>query len=295
MGDKAGSGGNRIKIDPAKDYEKMIKLQLKYLPKQLRRSWAFRRSTTRSLSSRHWDSSTRMTHDWQTNRRQALERRDPQWVEAHEVFGDKVNQALERGYVDPQRAAAYEALGKQVTGDTLRGTTADPATLRQMTQAILSRSPNLSYGEAQDMASAVYVGQRGQALQQQRQQATNQFLGQQSESDLALTAGGRYMSTPGMVQMENMIGGVQAPRQFGYVNPQAGLQGVQLGLQNQQAQLANQGLSGSGGSNPWMNALQGASTGRRYGSVGGPYGAAGGAVTGAVAGAFGYPQYCDAG
>jgi hypothetical protein len=74
----------------------------------------------------------------------------------------------------------------------------DPETLRQTTQAIMSRSPGLSYGEAQDMATAVYTGQRGQQLKMQRQQAANQFLGQQSESDLALTAGGRYMGTPGI-------------------------------------------------------------------------------------------------
>ena len=67
-------------------------------------------------------------------------------------------------------------MGEQVTSDTLRGATADPETLRQMTQAIMAQRPGLSYGEAQDMATAVYVGQRGQALKQQRQAAGEQFL-----------------------------------------------------------------------------------------------------------------------
>ena len=120
----------------------------------------------------------------------ALQRRDPEWLAMHRGLGDKIKESLDRGYVDPTRAAAYSALGKQVTGDTLRGATADPETLRQMTQAILSRQPGLSYGEAQDMAAAVYTGQRGQGLKQQRQQATNQFLGQQSEQGQALAQAG---------------------------------------------------------------------------------------------------------
>jgi hypothetical protein len=291
MGAKGGGGDKGIKIQPAKDYEKMIKLQLRYLPKQLQAEYANRAMWDPALTEQAMGFQERYDPRLAQEQYDALLRRDPQAVRAHQLFGDTVTQALQRGYIDPTRAGAYKALGKQVTGDTLRGSTASPAMLRDMTQAILSRSPNLSYGEAQDMATAVYTGQRGQNLQAQRQQATNQFLGQQSESDLALTAGGRYMGTPGLVQMENQIGGVQAPRAFGYVNPNAGLQGVQLGLQNQQAQLYNQSQGGS--SNPWTNALGGAATGANYGSIGGPYGAAGGAIVGAAAGAFGYPQYSD--
>jgi hypothetical protein len=58
-----------------------------------------------------------------------------------------------------------------------------------MTQAIMARQPGLSYGEAQDMASAVYVGQRGQALKQQRQQAAGQFAQTLSPEERALGAG----------------------------------------------------------------------------------------------------------
>jgi hypothetical protein len=216
----------------------------------------------------------------------ALQRRDPQWVAAHQVFGDKVIEALKRGYIDPTRAGLYKAAGQLATGDVLRGSTASPSMQRDMTQAILARSPGLSYGEAQDMAAAVYTGQRGQQLQAQRQQAANQFMGQQSESDLALTAGGRYMSTPGMVQMENMIPGVQAPRALGYLNPNAGAQAGQFGLTNFQNQLASNQLSG-GGSNPWASALGGAAAGAQAGSAAGGYGALIGAGIGAAGGYFG--------
>ena len=317
-----------IKINPAKDYEKMIQLQLKYLPKQVQAELAARgeydpQFIEQALGLQH-------TYDPRLaqEQREAVMRRDPEWVRTHGLLGDKVQAALERGYLDPRQEAAYakmaalagrgeptrdrayQALGEQVTGDTLRGGTADPETLRQMTQAIMSRSPNLSYGEAQDMANAVYVGQRSQNLKQQRQQATGQFLqtatptaqrelslsnfyGQQSPLLGAMGAAGTYLSGPTMSQMISGVSGVSPPRAFGYVNPQAGMQGLQLGLQNQQAQLANQALSGGGG-NPWTNALQGAAQGANYGSVGGGYGAAGGAITGGILGAFGYPQYSDA-
>jgi hypothetical protein len=284
--------GKGIKIQPSKDYEKMIQLQLKYLPQQLQAELANRAQYDPAFIEQALGTQHKYDPALAQEQFDALQRRDPQFVQAHQVFGDKVIEALNRGYIDPTRAKLYEATGKQATGDVLRGATMDPETLRQTTQAILSRSPNLSYGEAQDMATAVYTGNRGQALKSQRQQATNQFLGQQSESDLALTAGGRYMGTPGMVQMENQVGGVQAPRSFGYVNPQAGYQGAQYGLQNYQNMIAQNQLSG-GGSNPWTNALGGAATGASYGSVGGGYGMAGGAIVGGVAGALGYPQYSD--
>src|SRR4029077_19985123 len=193
MGDN-GKSGQGIKIEPAKDYERMIKIQRKYLPQQLRDELGFRQQ----YDPQFIEQAVGLQHTYDprlaAEQRQALVRRDPQWVALHEGLGDKIKQALDRGYLDPRQEAAYarmaqlagqgeptrdkayQALGAQVTGDTLRGGTADPETLRQMTQAIMSRSPNLSYGEAQDMANAVYVGQRSQNLKQQRQQATGQFL-----------------------------------------------------------------------------------------------------------------------
>jgi hypothetical protein len=166
-----------------------------------------------------------------------------------------------------------------------------PEMLHQTTQAILSRSPSLSYGEAQDMAAAVYTGQRGQQLQQQRQQATNQFLSQQTPEMQTYGLAGTYIQPSNSVTGAiNQIQGVTAPSAMQYVNPNAGYQGAQYGLQNFQNQLASGNV---GGGNPWTNALGGAATGAQYGSIGGGYGAAGGALVGAAAGAFGYPQYSD--
>ena len=232
----------------------MIKLQEQYLPRQLEHEYGYRQQYDPLFTEQALDFQRKYGPQISAQQMAILQQQDPEWVAAHKTFGDRVQQALERGYVDPQRSAAYGALGKQVTGDTLRGATMDPETLRQTTQAIMSRSPNLSYGEAQDMATAVYTGQRGQQLKQQRQQAANQFLGQQSESDLALTAGGRYMSTPTTTSMLNQIPSAQAPRSFGYENPFAGQQGVQLGLQSQQFNYANQALQGGGG-NPWTQRI----------------------------------------
>jgi hypothetical protein len=274
------------------DYGKLMeqgyKLNLKYAPKLTAQDLKLRQRFDPQLIQQQMGLQEQFDPRLAQEQYDALQRRDPQWVAAHQAFGDKVQQALQRGYIDPTRAGAYKALGQQVTGDTLRGATMDPETLRQTTQAIMSRSPNLSYGEAQNMAAAVYTGQRGQQLKQQRQQATNQFLGQQSESDLALTAGGRYMGTPGMVQMENQIGGVQAPRALGYLNPGAGNTAASFGLQNYQNQLAQNQLSG-GGQNPWSSALGtvGGIAGNVVGGIyGGPAGSAIGGTTGSMAGNY---------
>src|SRR4030095_7077845 len=202
--------------DPGKSYAQGIKIGLKYLPKQLKAELKYRKQydpklIEQALGLQH-------TYDPRLAKEQmaALQRRDPEWLAMHQALGDKIREALDKGYIDPSRAAAYTGLGQQVTSDTLRGGTADPETLRNMTQAILARSPTLSYGEAQDMAAAVYTGQRSQALKMQRQQATNQFLGQQSERGQALAQAGSYLSSPTVNQMINQVQGVTPPRAFGY-------------------------------------------------------------------------------
>jgi hypothetical protein len=284
-----GSKGNTPSPpDYGKLMEEGYKLNLKYAPKLTQKDLELRQRFDPKLIAQQMGIQEQFDPRLAQEQYDALQRRDPQWVRAHQLFGDKVAQALERGYIDPTRAGLYKAAGQRATGDVLRGETMSPKQLHDTIQAIQSRSPGLSYGEAQDMAAAVYTGQRGQQLLQQRQQAANQFLGQQSESDLALTAGGRYMGTPGMVQMENMIGGVQAPRGLGYVNPNAGAQSAQFGLQNYQNQLASNQLSG-GGSNPWSSALGtvGGIAGNVIGGIyGGPAGSAIGGYTGQAAGNY---------
>ena len=58
--------------------------------------------------------------------------------------------------------------------------------------------------------------------------------------------------------MMNQVQPVQAPRAFGYVNPNAGYQGQQFALQNYQNALGYNQLQGGQSSNPWVGALQGA-------------------------------------
>ena len=121
----------------------MIKLQEKYLPRQLEHEYGYRQQYDPLFTEQALDFQRKYGPQISAQQMAILQQQDPEWVAAHKTFGDRVKQALERGYVDPQRAAAYGALGKQVTGDTLRGATMDPETCRQTTQAIMSRSPNL--------------------------------------------------------------------------------------------------------------------------------------------------------
>jgi hypothetical protein len=277
--------------DYGKLYKEGIQTDLQFLPKELSSELAYRQQYSPQFTQQALNLQHQFDPSLANEQLSALQRRDPQWLALHQGLGDKVQQALSRGYIDPQQNAAYQALGKQVTGDTLRGQTMSPDMLHQTTQAILSRSPSLSYGEAQDMAAAVYTGQRGQQLQQQRQQATNQFLSQQTPEMQTYGLAGTYIQPSNSVTGAiNQIQGVTAPSALQYVNPNAPSQALQFGLNNFQNQLAS---GSAGGGNPWTNALSGAATGAQYGSIGGGYGAAGGAVTGATAGLFGYPQYSD--
>lgn len=318
MGNKGGGSTPKFP-DPGKTYEQGIKIALRYLPKQLAAEYAARGE----YDPKYIEQALGLQHAYDprlaSEQLSALARRDPQWVALHGALGDKIKEALARGYVDPRQEAAYakyaalagqgdvtrdrayQALGKQVTGDTLRGATADPETLRQMTQAIMSQRPGLSYGEAQDMASAVYVGQRGQALKSQRQQAAQGFLTQatpeaQREQSLAQFYGmnspemqayglaGTYLQPSNSTTAQiNAIQGVTPPSANRYVNPNAGYQGQQFGLQNYQNQLAYNQMSG-GGQNPWSSALSGAVSGGTTGAAFGPYGAAIGAVAGGLYG-----------
>ena len=88
--------------------------------------------------------------------------------------------------------------------------------------------------------------------------------------------------------MVNQIGGVTAPSANRYVNPNAGYQGQQFGLQNYQNQMAYSQLSG-GGQNPWSSALGtvGGIAGNVIGGIyGGPAGSAVGGYTGGAAGNY---------
>ena len=130
----------------------MIKLQEKYLPRQLEHEYGYRQQYDPLFTEQALDFQRKYGPQISAQQMAILQQQDPEWVAAHKTFGDRVQQALERGYVDPQRAAAYGALGKQVTGDTLRGATMDPETLQaDHAGDHVALAKLLSYGEAQDM------------------------------------------------------------------------------------------------------------------------------------------------
>ena len=82
-----------------------LKVYLKYLPKELQKEYEYRQQYDPHFIEQQLGLQHKYDPQLATEQRAALERRDPQWLAMHEAFGDKVKQALEQGYVDPQRAA----------------------------------------------------------------------------------------------------------------------------------------------------------------------------------------------
>jgi hypothetical protein len=177
--------------------------------------------------------------------------------------------------LDPTGYAARQALGQRVLGDLNRGTQLDPEYARQLEQNVRagqSARGNI-LGNSAVSAEALYKGQRAQQLYGQRLAEAGGFLGLQTPE-----------------QQVAGISSVYPDRSSAYVNPNAGYQGQQWGLQNYQNQLAQYTASG-GANNPWMGALagsaQGAATGAQFG---GGYGALAGGVIGGVGGYFSDPK-----
>jgi len=238
---------------------------------------------------------------------------NPQQAGIFGQLGQAVQRNLAQGGVDPTQAAAYRALGQGVMGQYNRGFTASPDLLNQMQQTINARQAATGnfMGNAADMAAAVYTGQRAQQLQQQRTQNLAGFLNiappelgalqsastysqLQSPQQQAIAQGAGFMSLPTPVQQIAGIQGVVPDRSYAYVNPNAGYQGQQFGLQN----YANQAYAGQGAPNPWMGALggaaSGAASGAMFGSVfpgiGTAVGAIGGGLLGGLGGYFSDPS-----
>src|SRR5215469_11287898 len=178
-------------------------------------------------------------------------------------YGQQI-QALQQ--LDPAGYALRQQLAQTAQGQLGYGSYIDPTTSRQIQQSLGARQASCGniYGNAAAMAQAVYQGQRAQ-----------QLLGQREAE------GGSVASTlPSYVATTQNIGGITPNTAFEYVNPSAGSQAAQFGLQNYPFQY-NAAMQ----PNPWMNALSGAVSGAGAGfTYGGGYGALGGGLTGGLYG-----------
>src|SRR6266487_959810 len=244
----------------------------------------------------------------------------PQQSQLYNTLGAKTLANLQQGGIDPRQIAAYKALGQSVTGQLGRGTQLDPAFTRQLQQDIRAGQAARGnvLGNAPISAEALYQGQRAQQLYQQRVGNVQNYLGLQAPEAAALqgaygfyglpTPGqaalgreaqayglqspgaqaiaqtGSFLSLPTPEQQVTAIQGITPDRASAYVNPNAGYQGQQFGLQNYQNLL---GSYTAGGANPWASALGGAASGAALGtSIYPGYGTAIGAVAGGVGGYF---------
>jgi hypothetical protein len=162
---------------------------------------------------------------------QARQQLDPGGVGTYNALQANAARYLGQGFVDPNQNLAYQTGVRGATGDYLRGAQADPELLRQIEQGVLSQRGGLTGGNAPAMAAAVYTGKRLMDLKQQRFQNLAAAQGWQTPEAQAMAAGLGAMSARGPIQDIMGIQGVQVPSASRYVNPYAGLQGAQYGLQ----------------------------------------------------------------
>ena len=106
MGDKGK--GNIPKIpDPGKSTTLGCETYLKYLPNELQQELMYRGQYDPQFIEQQLG--LQRTYDPQVAAEQmaALQRRDPEWLAMHRGLATKIQQGLERGYLDPRQEAAY--------------------------------------------------------------------------------------------------------------------------------------------------------------------------------------------
>jgi hypothetical protein len=143
--------------------------------------------------------------------------------------------------LDPELNKTRSALGQSVQSELAAGSSLTPAEQQQTEQYVRKAQAARGniYGGASQDAEAYALGDRGQQLLQQRQQAA-----------------GNFISSPTAAQQMGFIPPVSPDRSAAYVDPNAGWQGVQAGQQQYANQVgaASAGAAGSGGGS-WGTAL----------------------------------------
>jgi hypothetical protein len=298
--------------DPGKTYKQGLQTWLQYLPKMIKTEEKYRGITAKFLGISQSEfnklgedqkrilaqQKVQELYGPQQYEQQlaALKQLDPTGYALRENLGGKISGFLDQGYVDPQQAAAYQALGRGTLGEYNRGYDIGPSLGREIQQGIEARLASTGnwLGNAPTMASAVYRGQRAQQLYQQRLANLMGFTQLRSPEELAVAEAGAFASLPTPIQQIQGIQGVSPDRSWAYMNPNAGYQGQQFGLQN----YPNQAYGQQGGPNPWMGALAGAAGGAASGAmlgsvypgIGTAAGAIGGGLVGGIGGYFSDPS-----
>lgn len=186
--------------------------------------------------------------------------------------------------VDPESTALRKQYGQQVSHDLSFGSQLTPELEQQVQQQIRgaqSARGNIS-GNAPVSAEGAFKGQAALNLEQQRLGNVDSFLRAPTPEDRY----GELLGGAGPAVSAQLASNV--PNVGEMFSPQLGLQlaGDEYGSNlNQWAEQYNPAQAGAG--NPWMRALNGASSGASFGSnFGGIYGAAIGGVAGGVEGYF---------
>ncbi len=277
--------------NPATTYQQGAQLQLQYAPKFAQAETNIRNSQDAGRIQEQQNLQRIFGPGQYAQQLQALQQLDPTGTALRTSLGGQISNMLGRGYINAQQAQAYGQIGQTALGELGRGTSQSPEMIREDQQAIRAgqAARGNSLGNAPAMAEAIYQGQRGQQLQQQRLQNATSFYGLQSPQAQTLAQSGSFLSLPTPEQQVNQIQAVNPDRSSAYVNPNAGYQGQQYGLTNYQNQLA-QYSAGGGSANPWAGALAGGASGAVAGSSFGPYGALAGGVGGAALGYFSDPK-----
>ncbi len=277
--------------NPVQTYQQGAQLQLQYAPKFAQAETNIRNSQDAGRIQEQQNLQRIFGPGQYAQQLQALQQLDPTGTALRTTLGGQISNMLGRGYINAQQAQAYGQIGQTALGELGRGTSQSPEMIREDQQAIRAgqAARGNSLGNAPAMAEAIYQGQRGQQLQQQRLQNATSFYGLQSPQAQTLAQSGSFLSLPTPESQVNQIQAVNPDRSSAYVNPNAGYQGQQFGLQNYQNQLGSY-AAGGGSANPWAGALAGGASGAVAGSSFGPYGALAGGVGGAALGYFSDPK-----
>jgi len=245
-------GGAKAPAAPkaSKDYEKFIKLGLKYLPQQLQAEYATRQEY------------------------------DPKFIAEQQGLQQQYGptqyaQQLEALHtLDPQGAAIRQQLGTAVSGDLASGYSLPQDLNTQLTSEIRGREAltGNELGASAGAAEALYKGRAMQDLYQQH-----------------LANAGNFLQAPTPEQQLLAVQPVSAARSLAYVNPNAGMQGVQAGQANYQNMLAQyQAAQGQGaGWGQAIGSLVGTAAGAYYGGYqGAQIGGQTGGMLGGAAGSY---------
>ena len=134
-------------------------------------------------------------------------------------YGQQTVDALRAA--DPRQQALLDRLNQQATEGLDAGSGLDPAMLRQTQQSIRSgqAARGMGYGNADVSAEALYSGQAGQALKQQRQGFATQVAGinASTSADPMLALFGRPSQAGG--QAQSLLGQTQAGNQASAFDP----------------------------------------------------------------------------